>query len=58
MRPLVVLANAKTTLICPQSGHEMKVIAVMTEPCEVQKILACLKRNKALPFEKDALKVS
>ena len=36
----------------------MKVIAVITDPHEVQKILECLKRNKAPPFEKDALKVS
>jgi hypothetical protein len=36
----------------------MKVIAVITDPHEVQKILECLKRNKAPPFEKVALKVS
>jgi hypothetical protein len=45
-------------LKCPQCGHEMKVIAVITDPHEVQKILECLKRNKAPPFEKVALKVS
>ena len=45
-------------LKCPQCGHEMKVIAVITDPHDVQKILECLKRNKAPPFEKDALKVS
>jgi hypothetical protein len=42
----------------------MKVIAIITDPggcthpLEVQKILACHKRNKAPPFEKVALKVS
>jgi len=45
-------------LKCPQCGHEMKVIAIITDPHEVQKILECLKRNKAPPFEKVALKVS
>jgi hypothetical protein len=44
-------------LKCPQCGHEMQVIAVITDPHEVQKILECLKRNKAPPFEKAALKV-
>jgi hypothetical protein len=43
---------------------EMKVLAVITDPSgcvhplEVHKILECLKRNKAPPFEKVALKVS
>jgi hypothetical protein len=55
---LLVLANAKTTLICPHCGQRMKVIAVITDPHEVQKILDCLKRLKAPLFEKDALKVS
>ena len=32
-------------LICEKCGHEMKVIAVITNPHEVQKILECLKRN-------------
>ena len=45
-------------LKCPQCGQRMKVIAVITDPHEVQKILECLKRNKAPPFEKDALNVS
>jgi len=45
-------------LICPQCGHEMKVLAVITDPHEVQKILECLKRNKEPPFDKVALKVS
>ena len=45
-------------LKCPQCGQRMKVIAVITDPHEVRKILDCLKRNKAPPFEKDALKVS
>ena len=38
-------------LIGPKCGHEMKVLAVITDPHEVQKILECQKRNKAPPFE-------
>ena len=34
-------------LICQQCGHEMKVIAVITDPFEVSKILEYLKRNNA-----------
>ena len=34
----------------------MKVIAVITDPFEVNKILECLKRNNAPPFDKGALK--
>ena len=45
-------------LICPKCGHELKVIAVITEPHEVRKILECLKRNKAPPFDKLIIKVS
>jgi hypothetical protein len=45
-------------LICEKCGHEMKLIAVITDPYEVQKILECLKRNKAPPFDKVALKDS
>jgi hypothetical protein len=30
----------------------MKVIAVITEYDEIQKILACLKKNKSPPFDK------
>jgi len=39
------------TLICPKFGHHMKVIAVIIDPHEVRKILECLKRNNALPFD-------
>ena len=39
------------------SAH-MKVIAVITDPFEVDKILECLKRNNAPPFDKGALKAS
>jgi len=42
-------------LICPQCGHEMKVIAVITDPHEVRKILACLKRNNATSFYLEAI---
>ena len=46
------------SLICPNWGHKMRVMAVITEPHEVWKILECLKRNHALPFEKVVTKVS
>jgi hypothetical protein len=36
----------------------MKVVAVITDPSEVNKILECLKRNNAPPFDKCALKAS
>jgi hypothetical protein len=45
-------------LICPKYGHDMKVIAVIIDSHEVQKILECLKHNKAPPFDKGALKAS
>ena len=45
-------------LTCPKCGHEMRVMAVITEPHEVRKILECLKRNHAPPFEKVVTKVS
>jgi hypothetical protein len=45
-------------LICPQCGHEMRVMAIITEPHEVQKILECLQRNHAPPFDKVVIKVS
>ena len=57
-------------MVCPKCGSEMskmplvpevlvvKVIAVITDPFEVNKILECLKRNNAPPFDKGALKVS
>jgi hypothetical protein len=44
--------------MCPKCGPEMKVLAVITDPHEVRKILECLKRNKEPPFEKVALMVS
>ena len=45
-------------LICPKCGHALKVIAVITEPHEVRKILECLKRNHAPPFDKVVTKAS
>ena len=45
-------------LICEKCGHEMRVMAVITEPHEVRKILECLKRNHAPPFDKVVAKVS
>jgi hypothetical protein len=36
----------------------MKMSAVITDPYEVQKILKCLKRNKALPIDRVALEAS
>ena len=45
-------------LVCPKCGSEMKVVAVITVPSEVNKILECLKRNNAPPFDKGALKAS
>jgi hypothetical protein len=47
------LANAKTTLVYPKCGSEMKVIAVITDPSEVNKILLCLKKNNAPLFDKE-----
>jgi len=45
-------------LICLKCGSEMKIIAVITDPSEVDKILECLKRNHAPPFDKIVTKVS
>ena len=45
-------------LICEKCGHDLKVIAVITEPHEVRKILECLKRNHAPPFAKVVTKAS
>ena len=45
-------------LVCPKCGSEMKVIAVIIDPFEVNTILECLKRNNAPPFDKGALKAS
>lgn len=39
-------------------GHEMKVIAVITNSQEVMKMLKCLKRNNAPPFDKVEIKAS
>jgi hypothetical protein len=36
----------------------VKVIVVITNPSEVNKILECLKRNNTSPFDKGALKAS
>jgi hypothetical protein len=45
-------------LICEKCGHEMRVMAIITGPHEVRKILECLKRNHAPPFDKVVIKVS
>jgi len=45
-------------LVCPKCGQEMRVIAIITDPYEVNKILECLKRNNAPPFDKPFSKVS
>jgi len=45
-------------LVCPKCGSEMKVIAIITDLQEVDKILECLKRNNAPPFDKVVTKVS
>ena len=34
-------------LVCPKCQSEMKVIAVITEYDDIQKIIACLKKNKS-----------
>ena len=43
-------------MVCPKCGQEMRVIAIMAEPHEVRKILECLKRNNAPPFDKEGTK--
>jgi hypothetical protein len=45
-------------LVCPKCGSEMKVIAVIIDPFEVNTILEFLKRNNVPPFDKGALKAS
>jgi len=45
-------------LICPKCGSEMKVIAIITDFQEVDKILNRLKRNHAPPFDKVVTKAS
>jgi hypothetical protein len=39
-------------LICPKCSLKMRIVAVITDPYEVNKILECLKRNNAPPFDK------
>jgi len=45
-------------LICPKCSHKMSIVAVITDPSEVSKILECLKRNHAPPFDKVEIKAS
>ena len=45
-------------LVCTKCGSEMKIIAVITDPSEVNKIFECLKRNHAPPFDKVGAKIS
>jgi len=51
-------------LVCPKCGHEMpkvpvvRVIAIITDPYEINKILECLKRNNASSFDKVVTKAS
>jgi len=49
---------SKLHLVYPKCGSEMKVIAVITDPFEVNKILEYLKRNNAPPFDKEVTKAS
>jgi len=39
-------------LICTKCGSEMAVLAIITNPEEVQKILNHLMKNKSPPFDK------
>jgi hypothetical protein len=60
----------KPHMVFPKCGSEMlkmplvpevpvvKVVAVITVPSELNKILECLKRNNALPFDKVEIKAS
>jgi len=45
-------------LICPKCSHKMRIVAIINEPSEVNKILECLKRNHAPPFDKVVTKAS
>ena len=45
-------------LVCPKCSHKTRIVAVITDPLEVNKILGCLKRNHAPPFEKVVTKAS
>ncbi len=38
-------------LICPKCGSEMAVLAIITNPEEVRKILNHLRKNKSPPFD-------
>ena len=38
-------------LICPKCGFEMAVLAIITNPEEIQKILTHLRKNKSPPFD-------
>jgi hypothetical protein len=46
------------TLICSKCGHEMRVIVIIIDPYEVNKILECHKRNNLSPFDKFEIKAS
>ncbi len=45
-------------LICPKCSLKMRIVAVITDPYEVNKVLECLKRNHAPPFDKVEIKAS
>ena len=45
-------------LICPKCSLKMRIVAVITDPYEVNKILECLKRNNAPTFDKVEIKAS
>ena len=51
-------------LICLKCSHKMRIVAIINEPgeckhsLEVNKILECLKRNHAPPFDKVVTKAS
>ena len=38
-------------LVCPKCGSAMKVIAVITKPEEIRRIMDHQRRNKAPPFD-------
>jgi transposase len=38
-------------LVCPKCGSAMKVIAVITKPEEIRRIMEYQRRNKAPPFD-------
>jgi hypothetical protein len=45
-------------LICPECGSEMAVLAIITNPEAVHKILNHLRKNKSPPFDKKVTKAS